>query len=219
MSIPLSLQQWLGEGLAFLITVGLLSYILFGGHDLFRIVVYGFIGAAVGYLVAIVVRDVFFQRVGWAALRGFWPAWVALLLAILLWTQPLGQVGRYLSGISLAVLTAVSAAVLLGGAARGSLIPLAHATARGAGAQGVLEHLVALLVTVLVLLSFQFVRPRRIRFERFREVVHRGHQAGQILVGLALAAVFVAAYRTALFLLTERVISLGRLLHFIVFGS
>ena len=216
MSIPLSLQQWLGEGLAFLVSVALLSYIFFGSHDLFRIVVYGFVGAAAGYLVAIVLRDVFLYRVTLAALRGFWPAWVALLLAFLLWMQPWGRVGRRLGGLSLAVLTAVSAAVLLGGAAWGTWIPVARNTIQGAGAQSVLEHVVALVVTLLVLVSFYFGRHDR---DSVQTAVDWVRQAGQVFLGLALAAVFVAAYRTALFLLTERVVTLGRLLHFILFGG
>ncbi len=216
MSIPLSLQEWLGEGLAFLITVGLLSYILFGGHDLFRLMVYGFIGAAAGYLAAVVVRDVFLQRLGLAALQGLWPAWLALALALLLWMQPFGRAGRRLSGLSLAVLTGVSAAVLLGGAARGTLVPLAQSTVQGTTAHSVLEHVVGLLVTVAVLGAFHFGQPTS---RRGQALVVRLRQGGQVFLGLALAAVFVAVFRTALFILTERVVALGRLLHFIVFGG
>ncbi len=216
MGIPLSLAQWIGEGLALLITAGLLSYVLFGSHDVFRLMAYAFMGAAGGFLAAVVVRQVFVQRVGSAALQGLWPAWVALLLALLLWLQPVGRVGRRLSGLSLALLTGVSAAVLLGGAARGTLLPLSRAATQGWGAQGFLEHLVGVLVTAAVLVSFQFGRPRARWGRRALDITR---QVGQVFLGLALAAVFVAVYRTALFLLGERVVALGRLLHFLIFGQ
>ncbi|NPA31319.1 MAG: hypothetical protein GXO37_04900 [Chloroflexi bacterium] len=216
MSIPLSLSQWLGGGLALLVTLGLLSYILFGGHELFRLLAYAFIGAAAGYLTAVVLRSVFFQRVGLAALQGLWPAWVALGLAVLLWMQPVGRLGRRLSGVSLAVLTAVSAAVLLGGAARGTLVPLSRAAIQGVGATGVLAHLVGLLVTVAVLASFHFGKPAQ---SALRTLTLRVRQVGQVFLGLALAAIFVGVFRTALFVLTERIFSLGQLLHFLIFGN
>ncbi len=216
LGIPLSPVEWLGEGAALLITLGLLSYIVFGGWRLFRLVAYAFVGATAGFLVAIVVRDVFLHRLGWAVLRGWWPAWLALLGALLLWLQPFGSLGRRLSGLSLAALTGIAAAVLLGGAARGSVVALSRSTVQGAGAQGAAEHLVGLLVTVLVLAAFHFQQPKA-RFLRL--VDRRLGDAGRVLVGLALAAVFVAVLHTALWVFAERIVALGRLVHFIIYGG
>ncbi len=216
LGIPLSPAEWLGEGAALLITLGLLSYIVFGGWRLFRLVAYAFVGATAGFLVAVVVRDVFLHRLGWAVLRGWWPAWLALLGALLLWLQPFGSLGRRLSGWSLAALTCIAAAVLLGGAARGSVVALSRSTIQGAGAQGAAEHLVGVLITVLVLASFHFQQPRA---RLVRRVHRRVGDVGQVFVGLALAAVFVAVLHTALWAFTARIVALGRLLHFLIYGG
>ncbi len=215
MQIPLSISQWLGEGLAFLITVGLLSYIFLGDQPIFRILAYAFIGAAAGYLAAVVLRDVFIHWLARAALRGWVSAWIALALAALLWFQPWGRWGRRLSGVSLAFLTAVSAAVLLGGAARGTLIPLMQQAVQGQTAASVGEHLVGLFITASVLAAFYFGRwPGQLGQRLGRGL----RTVGQVFLGLALAAVFVGVYRTALFLLAERLVALTQLMHFIIFG-
>ncbi|NPA26115.1 MAG: hypothetical protein GXO36_00730 [Chloroflexi bacterium] len=190
-----------GQSIALLMVLAVFAY-AFGARVVFHSAMYVFIGAASGFLVGLVLRQVF--------LMGLLRAWqggvlgIGLLLAVLLWLKPWGPWGRRLSAIPLSFFVGVAVAVLLAGTVQGTLFSLIWATWRvtpGDGGAGLLATLVSLLVTVSVLASFHFT-PVPLRLRR----AYRGlRSVGQFFLGLALAALFVGFYRSALWALADRV--------------
>ena len=125
----------IGAAVGLALTVMILSYVL-GDNPLFRIAMYLFVGVAAGYAVVVAVQNVLIPQlvapvlalgsqtadVGALTLLGF--SWLLALL-FLLKLHPANQIGR----IPLALLAGVGAAVAIGGAVTGTLLPQTAATA------------------------------------------------------------------------------------------
>lgn len=125
----------IGAAVGLALTVMILSYVL-GDNPLFRIAMYLFVGVAAGYAVVVAVQNVLIPQlvapvlalgsqtadVGALTLLGF--SWLLALL-FLLKLHPANQIGR----IPLALLAGVGAAVAIGGAVTGTLLPQTTATA------------------------------------------------------------------------------------------
>ncbi|MBL8094915.1 MAG: hypothetical protein JNL73_12175 [Anaerolineales bacterium] len=125
----------LGAVVGLTLTLMILSYML-GDNPLFRIAMYLFVGVAAGYAVVVAVQNVLIPQLvapvlalgsqtvdpGQITLLGF--SWLLALL-FLLKLQPANQIGRF----PLALLAGVGAAVAVGGAVTGTLLPQAAATA------------------------------------------------------------------------------------------
>ncbi|NPA06660.1 MAG: hypothetical protein GXO54_04565 [Chloroflexi bacterium] len=192
----------LGQLLALVLVVLTFSYAL-GARPLFRVMMHAFIGASAGFLAGLVLRQVFLVgllRTWRWSLLGF-----GVVLALLVWIRPLGRWGRRLASLVVAFFVGVVVAVLLVGAVRGSLFPLVRAAWQGPGVgQGwlaVLGTWLGLGITVLVLASFHF-GPVPQRWQR----TYRSMRAlGQVFLGLALAALFVGFYRSALWAFADRI--------------
>lgn len=125
----------LGAVVGLALTLMILSYLL-GDNPLFRIAMYLFVGVAAGYAVVVAVQSVLIPQLvapvlalgsqtvdpGQITLLGF--SWLLFLL-FLLKLNPANQIGRF----PLALLAGVGAAVAVGGAVTGTLLPQAVATA------------------------------------------------------------------------------------------
>lgn len=124
----------IGAGLGLVLTLMIFSYVL-GDNPLFRIAVYLFIGAAAGYAVVVATQNVLIPQLiapilalsggslAPGALGVLGMSWVLALL-LLLKLNPGNAVGRF----PLALLAGVGAAVAVGGAITGTLLPQTNAT-------------------------------------------------------------------------------------------
>lgn len=125
----------LGAIVGLVLTLMILSYML-GDNPLFRLAMYLFVGVAAGYAVVVAVQNVIIPQLfipvlamgsqtvdpGQITLLGF--SWLLALL-FLLKLQPSNLIGRF----PLALLAGVGAAVAVGGAITGTLLPQAAASA------------------------------------------------------------------------------------------
>lgn len=158
--------------LGFLFTVALLSYAI-GDNPVYRVALHAFIGVAVGYVALLAWYEVIVPRVV-APLTSEDPAALAsaavplFLFGLLLFklVPPLSEAGS----VSTAYLVGVGAAVALGGAVSGTLVPLVQASWLPLlPGNPVFNNLVVLLGTVTTLIYFQFwLRDRNTQGEAVR---------------------------------------------------
>ena len=131
MSIPVDL---LSAGISFIITVLILSY-LFGDNPLFRATVYIFIGVSAGYVAAVAWNQVILPQIilpiwSGTAFSSVWQTIVVvvpLVGGILLLAKAFPRLSG-LGQLPMAYLVGVGAAVTIGGAVLGTLLPQIDAT-------------------------------------------------------------------------------------------
>lgn len=147
--------------LGFLFTVALLSYLI-GDNPLYRVALHIFIGVSVGYGTLVVFYQIILPRLveplqsGSPTAMGFALMPLALFLFLALKLSP--RTAR-LGNVSTAFLLGVGAAVAVGGAVFGTLIPQIQATWLSilpGAAGGFLNNLIVIVGTVTALLTFQF---------------------------------------------------------------
>jgi hypothetical protein len=109
-----------GSVLAFLFTVLILLYAI-GDNIFFRVSVHIFVGASAGYAGAIALRDVLIPRL--SNLEGG-DLLIPIVLILLLFTKLSPRTAKYGNPVS-AFLVGVGAALAIGGAIQGTLIPQA----------------------------------------------------------------------------------------------
>ena len=118
MLVEMTLLDLIGMLAAFVLTVMVLLY-AFDDNVLFRLAVYLFVGVAAGYASAVAVKDVILPRL--FGLDGgqmiFVLVWIVLLAMKL--SPRTARIGNPAAG----VLVGVGAAVAIGGAIQGTLIP------------------------------------------------------------------------------------------------
>lgn len=145
-----------GTTLAALVTIGVWSY-LAGERRVFAWAQHLLAGLATGYLVVISVRDVLMPRLVEPLITepvahlALWPA--VPLVGVLIAARWLP---RPVVAVPVSLLIAATAAFALGGAVVGTLLPQLAASLVPASAPlaGVLDALVALLITALVVFAF-----------------------------------------------------------------
>jgi hypothetical protein len=194
-----------GIVLGLLLTLGALSFV-YRDNALYRLSVHVLVGAAAGYALVIVTKSV------------IWPVLSLsvndpLSIDFLLWLIPIGlgvllllKLSRRLSRygtIPMAFMMGVGIAVALVGAITGTLWPLATAPY---GDDSPWISLLAGLLTMLALGSFVYVERLSlgtvtVKIPSWFAYVRN---AGQALVLVALAALYVAALQTGLVVLSAR---------------
>jgi hypothetical protein len=209
----------------FLLTVLVLSYIFVGDNPLFRLATYAFIGVAAGYVALITFNQVIWPKFFLALLLPETPALDKLLLvvplglSILLLAKLFPKLARA-GNFSMAFLVGVGAAVIIGGAVMGTLLPQGIAAASQfnfrsvSGGTGpvllnVLLALVTLAGTIATLFYFYFSahhKPNQLP-ERNRPI-ELAAQVGQVFIAITLGAVFAGVYASALTALIERMLSI-----------
>ncbi len=194
---------------SFLLTVMVFSY-LWKDNALFRLAVYLFVGVSAGYVGAVVCRQVLLPRLILPLLEGDILAVFPLLLGLAL----LGKLSRRTAAFgnpSLALMVGVGAAVAVGGAILGTLIPQVQATinnfelnpARSISEQ-ILDASTFLIGTVTTLVYFHYgARPGAQGPQRGRLVTVLGW-VGQIFVAITFGVIFAGVYAAALTALIER---------------
>ncbi|HFC09023.1 MAG TPA: hypothetical protein ENJ54_04080 [Chloroflexi bacterium] len=200
----------LGALVGFLITITVLSYVFFHDWALFRLVMYVFIGVTAGYAGAVAFRSVL-----WPML--FQPLifdrqlllLVPLFLVLLLLTKAFeGKISRW-GNVAVAYLVGVGAAVAVGGAVQGTILPQTLTTmdafnfrlmtARGIGwAEFLTTGTFMLVGTVTTLAYFHFgAHPRKNRPPQRRKWISALGVVGEWFIAITFGALFAGVYLAA----------------------
>lgn len=204
--------------IAFLFTVMILSYLI-GDNPLFRVAIYIFVGISAGYVAVVAWWQVLWPNVVLPALTGTPAQKILLAVPVLLgglllmkaW-PPLTRLGMPAMGL----LVGAGAAVALGGAVNGTLLPQVNATITAfdpkkfTSIESLIDALFILagLVTTLVYFHFGARVTADGSVRRFR-LIELTAFAGSIFVAVTLGVLFAGVYSAALTALIERVHFLG----------
>jgi CBS domain containing-hemolysin-like protein len=215
-------QAFLWGLVGFLLTVMVLSYLI-GDNFFFRLASALFVGLTAGYSAVLILDQILGPHLWNPLISGSWPTRLLTLVPlILIGLLALSQFSRFtkLGTIPLAFLGGLVAALTIGGAVFGTLVPQAEAVInrfdlelwRGGKASAwvqIVEALIMLLGTVTTLSYFHFSRrkpttPGEKLSERPKIMVGLG-KMGQVFIGITLGAIFAGVFSTALFALINRI--------------
>lgn len=218
--------EFIGTIFAALLTVMILSYLV-GDNPLFRVATHLFIGVAAGYAGVVawdgVIGPSLVRPVLENGLSGLlnYQVLIPLILVILLLFK-LWPVTVKVGSIPMAMLVGVGAAVVLGGAITGTLIPQTRAAMLSLTMSEVpadlgaspIEHLVNVLImllgTVSTLFYFHFSVPSR---EDVPQSVSRTISimkiSGRVFIAITFGAMYAGALMAAIIALAERFQFLG----------
>lgn len=212
----------ISAGLSFIVTLLILSYLI-GDNPLFRAAVYVFVGVAAGYVVAIAVNEIIFPSVLQPIFSG--EILVSPLAALLLGVPLLGGVLLFskifprfsaVGQLPMAYLVGVGAAVTVGGAVLGTLLPQINATINSfdlgladvSGAETALIFLngiFALVGVIGTLAYFQFGASQRADGSLQRNMlVNVLSWVGRVFIAVTFGVLFAGVYMAALTALIER---------------
>lgn len=211
MFAEMSMLDLAGMVVSFILTVLVLLY-AFEDNALFRLAVYLFIGVAAGYAGAVALKDVLLPRL-------FSLEYTQMLLVIL-WIVLLlmkvnprtARIGNPAAGL----LVGVGAAIAVGGAIQGTLIPLVRASGDyfvpptpDGGAGVVLQYLfqgsVVLIGTIATLAHFHFgAKPAPNQIPTRNRAVEVISKIGQGFIAVTFGVIFAGIYSAALTALIER---------------
>ena len=202
---------------AFALTLMILSYLI-GDNPAFRLAVHIFVGVAAGYVAAVAWWQVLWPDLIIPLVTGATVARAALAVPLLLSGMLLMKIWPSLTRLgmpALGFLVGAAAAVAIGGAVQGTLLPQMYATldafdARTLTAPDSLVNGALILVgLVSTLVYFQFsARLRPDGVVRRAAVVEMAAAVGSVFIALTLGVLFSGVYSAALTALIER-------LHFI----
>ena len=211
---------WAGIGL--LLTVMVLSYLV-GDNFFFRLAAQLFVGMTAGYLVVIIVNSIFVPSLVTPLISGTWVQRLWMLIPIgLIVLLMISQVPRFsrLGSVPLAYVAGLTAALAIGGAVFGTLIPQSQAVINAfdqsewAAVPGqtwlrIIDAVVMLLGVVSTLGYFHF--GRKFKVKEAGESVKRPlvfetlAKIGQVFIGITLGAVFAGIFSSALVALIGRI--------------
>ena len=200
--------------ISFLLTLMILSYLI-GDNPAFRLVVYIFVGVSAGYVAAVVWWQVLYPKVFLPLLTGSFVerllALVPLIFGVLL-LMKLSARTAWLGNVSVAFLVGVGAAVAVGGAVLGTLIPQTQASFNVFNPAGTGDSLLArlffgaimLVGTITTLIYFQFgAKATAGGPQRSRLVIWLGW-VGQVFIAITLGVLFAGVFAASLTALIER---------------
>jgi len=226
MQIPPELLELITAGASFIITIFILSY-LFGDNILFRVAIYVFVGAAAGYVAAVAWTEVLypalvqpvFSGAAYAdlaqAIRVGFPLLGSLLLLFKIFPR-LSHLGQ----LPMAYLVGVGAAVTIGGAVLGTLLPQVSATFDGfdlsaAGTSGFdtafrfFNGALVLLGVVGTLAYFHFGATQKPDGSvRRNPIINSLAWIGRVFIAVTFGVLFAGVYMAALTALIERMDSI-----------
>jgi hypothetical protein len=216
----LNVLDMVGMLVAFLLTVFVLLY-AFDDNPLFRLAIYIFIGVAAGYASAVALKDVILPRL--------YGLQVQQMLLVLLWIALLAmklfpktaKIGNPAAGL----LVGVGAAVAVGGAIQGTLLPQIAASgeyfAPGLMKQAIqvgqygtvlgyfLRGLVILVGTVATLAHFHFgAQPAPNQIPARKPYIEIISKVGQVFIAVTFGVIFAGIFSAALTALIERLVFL-----------
>jgi hypothetical protein len=213
-------------GISFIITVLILSYLI-GDNPLFRAAIYVFVGAAAGYVAAVawneVINPTLVQPI-WTG-TAFSNPWqtitvgIPLLGSILLIFKLFPRLSNF-GQLPMAYLVGVGAAVTIGGAVLGTLLPQINATLSGfdlslAGASSAdtafkfLNGIAVLIGVIGTLVYFHFGATQKADGSVKRNLlVNILSWVGRVYIAVTFGVLFAGVYMAALTALIERVDSI-----------
>jgi len=198
--------------IGFLLTLMVFSYLI-GDNPLFRVAIYLFIGVSSGYAATVIVNYVLIPRLG--SLQGndvnqLILVAIPLLFGITLFAKLFPRFS-WLGNFAMAVLVGVGAAVAIGGALLGTLMPqlgsaISMFDLRAAGGVSrLLQGVVMLGGTVFTLASFHFSAGRAADGTPKRNPIIEGIAwVGRLFIAITLGVLFAGVYMSALTALIER---------------
>ncbi|MBN1178580.1 MAG: hypothetical protein JXD18_05175 [Anaerolineae bacterium] len=193
------LAQLIGGGVGALLALLILSYILLGDNPLYRLALHILVGASVGYAVAVTLVTVLLPEM----LRLYRGNTVETVLPILLGLMLMFKVSPRLATLgnfSTAFLIGVGAAVAVGGALLGTILPQSTVSTRG------LSGLLLALGTALALLAFNFtVRKQKHSLASGSGTMGILVGFGRVFLVAAFGATFAGAIIASLSVLTGRI--------------
>lgn len=200
----------------FLLTLMVFSYLI-GDNPLFRIAVYLFIGVSSGYAATVVMNYVLMPRLSSLQVNDI-NQLILAIIPLLFGATLLAKVSPRISWIgnfAMAVLVGVGAAVAIGGALLGTLMPqlgaaIATFDVRSAGgglqvASKLFQGVVMLGGTVFTLASFHFSAGRAADGVPKRNPVIEGIAwVGHLFIAITMGVLFAGVYMSALTAMIER---------------
>jgi len=197
--------------IGFLLTLMVFSYLI-GDNPLFRVAIYLFIGVSSGYAATVIVNYVLIPRFG--SLQGNDTNQLILLAIPLLFGvtlfAKLSPRFSWIGNFAMAVLVGVGAAVAIGGALLGTLMPQLGSSI-GMAAGGVsrlLQGVVMLGGTAFTLASFHFSAGRTADGSPRRNPIIEGIAwVGRLFIAITLGVLFAGVYMSALTAMIERLSS------------
>jgi hypothetical protein len=209
-----------GPWLAFVLTLMVFSYLL-GDNPLFRVAEHLLVGLALGFAWIVAWHTVFLPRViariGSRNLVEVGYTLVPLVLGALLLLKG-RRASAKISSLPLAYLFGVGAAVALGGAIFGTLIPQVWATMNALSADALAEYasedvwypvingIFIVVGTVCTLFYFTFTAGGGSRLGRFAgRLVHIGGAVGRWFLMFTFGALFGSLVMSRISLLVERI--------------
>ena len=202
--------------IGFILTLMVFSYLI-GDNPLFRIAVYLFIGVSSGYAATVIFNYVLLPRFSAFQLGDisqFILAMIPLLFGVTLFAK-LSPRMAWIGNFAMAVVVGVGAAVAIGGALLGTLMPQLGAAintfdirSAGGGLQAasrLVQGVVMLGGTVLTLASFHFTAARAPDGTPQPNPVIEGIAwVGRLFIAITLGVLFAGVYVSALTALIER---------------
>jgi predicted membrane channel-forming protein YqfA (hemolysin III family) len=208
-----------GIAVAVILTLFVFSYLL-GDNVLYRLAEHIFVGVSVGYAVIAVfyaaVGPKLFIPLGNALSNGDWTRAtllvVYLVMGLLLLTKPSKRLS-WLGNLSVAMLLGVGAALAIGGALFGTLLPQVNATSeiglyteRYGQVFGLFSGILVLVGAAGVLIHFQFGSGGEGRLAGARaRVVQVWGGLGRWFIVIALAAILATVFMSRLSLLIGQI--------------
>jgi hypothetical protein len=201
----------------FLLTLMVFSYLI-GDNPLFRIAVYLFIGVASGYAATVVVYSVLIPRLRLIQTNDIsqlvLTTAIPLLFGLTLFAKLSPRVS-WLGNFAMAVLVGVGAAVAVGGAVLGTVVPQVGAAINafdvrsvagpGDAALKLFQGVVMLAGTAFTLASFHFSAGRAADGTSKRNpILETIAWIGRIFIAIVLGVLFAGVYVAALTALIER---------------
>ena len=214
--LPAGFADVVGIWVAALLTLAVLSYI-FGNNPVFRLAQYLFVGVAAGYAGALAWNQVLWPRL--LLLRAdpetYWPLGIFFLLGILLLARGARPITA-LADLPLGVLFGVGAALALGGALTGTLVPQVQATIMpvnpsfyGGGLVGwalAIDAALLIIGTVAVFSAFQYTARSQGFLSGFWNALRRGAGSiGRGLIAVTFGALLAGAFLSFFAILSSRI--------------
>ncbi len=214
--------------IGFLLTLMVLSYLI-GDNALFRFAIHVFVGVSAGYVAAVAIYQVIWPYLLIPLVTASMLERVLLVVPLLFSALILMKISPHLSwlgGPAVGYLVGAGAAVAIGGAVLGTILPQVNAAAepfdvlgltqRGVDPlQSVFNGVVMMVATISTLAYFHFGASRKtdgsIKRNGLIEVLA---WLGKLFVALTLGVLFAGVYAAALSAFVERIQSLLSLFGF-----